>query len=360
MSTSRRYDTITARLTQLLPAVRPRLLDPLVCALVGISQSVSAHQGRIAACMPLATKQHSKIQRLRRLLDNPKLSDTSIYHPVLQHALQGLQRQRVNLLLDRVILSPHLNLLVVSLGFRRRSLPLVWRLLSHSGSSTLDDQQAVLTAAAALLPESVRIIVHADSEFRSFALFSWLRHNHWHALLGIRATLLVSSDPAQAGKPLADWLPDRESVAYLTEVWIREDRAGPVNLLAWWDQNDRCELIVYGVMTSLPATWQTFVIGKRRMWIETLFRDWQRGGFELGTSALRDHARFSRLLVLICLVYIWFVSVGRWLVKRGYRTRIDAGPSSAWQLSLFSLAIAWQNRLRSFNQQMPVFWLIYF
>ena len=360
MSTSARYDTIAAHLRQLLPALRPRLLDPLVCALVGISQAISAHQGQIAACMPLITKQQSKIQRLRRLLDNPKLSDTSIYQPILQQALAGLKHQRVNLLLDRVVLSAHLNLLVVSIGFRRRSLPLTWRLLPHAGSSTLADQQAVLSAAAALLVESVRITVHADSEFRSFALFTWLRQKNWHALLGIRGTLLLSSDPQRPGTALADWLPHRESVAYLEQVWIREDRAGPVNVLAWWDKNDRDELIVYGVMTSLPAKWQTYVYGKRRMWIETLFRDWQSGGFEIGTTALRDHARFSRLLTLICVVYVWFVSVGRWLVKRGYRRLVDAGPSRAWQLSLFTLAIAWQNRLRSFNQQMPVFWLIYF
>lgn len=360
MPTSPRYDTISVRLSQLLPALRPRLRDPLACALVGISQAVSAHQRPIAASMPLVTKHQSKIQRLRRLLDNPKLSAQSVYHPILRSALAGLKRQRVNLLLDRVVLSPHLNVLVVSLGFRRRSLPLTWRLLSHAGSSTLDDQQAVLSAAATLLPTSVRITVHADSEFRSFALFCWLRAQGYHALLGIRGALLVSSDLQQPGKRLEQWLPHRDSVAYLNTVWIREDNAGPVNVIAWWDKNDRNELIVYGVMSSLPAQWQTYVYGKRRMWIETLFRDWQSGGFALGTSGLRDHERFSRLLVLISLVYVWFVSVGRWLVKRGYRTRIDAGASNAWQVSLFGLAVAWQNHLRTFNQQMPLIWYLYF
>lgn len=251
-------------------------------------------------------------------------------------------------------------MLLVSLGFRRRSLPLSWQILSHDGSSSLDDQQAVLRDAAALLPDTVRITVHADSEFRSFALFEWLRAQDWHAILGIRGSLLVSSDPQQTGKRLENWLPDRDSVAYLNQVWLRQDCVGPVNVLAWWDTNDRSERIVYGVMTSLPATWQTYRYGKRRMWIETLFRDWQSGGFELGTTAIRDAARFSRLLLLISLVYLWFVSVGRWVVKRGYRTRIDAGPSDAWQFSLFGLAIAWQNHLRTFNQHMPVLWQIYF
>ena len=74
MPTSTRYNSIAAQLTPHLPSLRPRLRDPLVCALVGISQAVSAQQHKIAAAMPVNTKQQSKIQRLRRLLDNPKLS----------------------------------------------------------------------------------------------------------------------------------------------------------------------------------------------------------------------------------------------------------------------------------------------
>jgi hypothetical protein len=359
MPSSPRYDSIVSRLLSHLPSLRPRLLQPLACALTGISQTVSAHQGSVAAAMPLTTKQPSKIQRLRRLLDNAKLTAEGIYQPIVQQALTGLKGQRVHLLLDRLLLTSSQNVLVVSVGFRRRSLPLVWRVLEHQGSSSLQDQQALLTAAFALLPAEVRITVHADSEFRSLTLFGWLREQGWSAMLGVRGNLLVSSEPEKPGQALSAWLPNRDSVAYLNAVWLREDRIGPVNVIAWWDSNDRGELICYGVMTDLPASWQTYQLGKRRMWIETLFRDWQSSGFGLQKSGISDGERFTRLLVLVCLVYLWFVSVGRWLVKRGYRCLIDAGPADDWQWSLFTLAVAWQNRLHSFAQQLPVFWKVY-
>ncbi len=359
MPTSTRYDTIAAQLNMHLPSLRPRLRDPLVCALVGISQAVSSQQHKIASAMPLKTKQQSKIQRLRRLLDNTKLNPKAIYHPIARHALSGLQRQNVHLLLDRVVLSDTQNVLVVSLGFRRRSIPLLWRILGHAGSSRLRDQQLLLRAAAKLLPAKVRITVHADSEFRSQQLFDWLRKRHWNAILGIRGTVSVTTDPAQAGQPLSAWLPHRDSVVYLNQVWLTEERCGPRNILAWWDKNDRGELICYAVMTNLKATWQTFRVGSRRMWIETLFRDWQSGGFELGKSAITNRERFTRLILLVCLVYLWFVSIGRWVVKKGYRSLLDAGASDGWQQSLFSLAVAWQNRLRTFDQPMRVFWFVY-
>jgi hypothetical protein len=175
MPISTRYDTITAQLTRHVPNLRPRLSEPLTCALVGMSQSVSAQQRAIAGAMPLKTKQQSKIQRLRRLLDNAKLTASDVYQPIVRQALTGLRRQRVHLLLDRVVLTETQNVLVVSLGFRRRSVPLVWRILPHQGSSNLTDQQKLLRAAAKLLPVGVRITVHADSEFRSQVLFDWIR-----------------------------------------------------------------------------------------------------------------------------------------------------------------------------------------
>lgn len=359
MPTSTRYDSIATQLTTHLPSLRPRLRDPLVCALSGMSQAVSAQQRKMAAAMPITTKQQSKVQRLRRLLDNAKLTAKDVYQPIVRAALTGLQCQKAHLLLDRVVLTDTQNVLVVSVGFRRRSIPLVWRVLRHSGSSTLRDQQQLLCAAARLLPPSVRITVHADSEFRSQLLFDWIRKRRWNAILGIRGNVHITTDPSVPGQPLSAWLPHRDSVAYLNEVWLTEERCGPRNILAWWDKNDRGELICYAVMTNLPATWQTYRLGSRRMWIETMFRDWQSGGFELGKSGISDRERFARLLILVCLVYVWFVSIGRWLVKKGYRVLLDAGASDCWQQSLFSLAVAWQNRLRTFDQPMRVFWFVY-
>lgn len=359
MSTSARYDSIAARLTAALPELRPRLRDPLTCVLVGMSQAVSAQQRAVADAMPLRTDQASKVQRFRRLLDNAKLTAEGLYQPIVRAALSGLRRQRVHVLLDRVVLTESQNVLVVSLGFRRRSIPLVWRILDHTGSSKLTDQQELLAAAVALLPPEVRVLVQADSEFRSQTLFQWLREQGWDAILGIRGNVLLSIDPAQVGQALTSWLPDRETVVYLNQVWLSEERCGPVNVLAWWDKNDRGVLTCYAVMTNLAATWQTYRIGSRRMWIETMFRDWQSGGFELGKTAISDQDRFHRLILLVCLIYLWFVSVGRWVVKRGYRSLVDAGAADAWQRSLFTLAVGWQNRLRTFDQHLPVFWYIY-
>jgi hypothetical protein len=85
-------------------------------------------------------------------------------------------------------------------------------------------------------------------------------------------------------------------------VYLTEERCGPVNVLGWWDKDDRGVLTCYAVMTNLAASWQTYLIGSRRMWIETMFRDWQSGGFELGKTGISKHDRFARLIILVCVV----------------------------------------------------------
>ena len=141
MPTSHVYDTTRQQLTQQLPQALASQIETLALVVVGIGFSVSAQIGKIARAMPLDTPHAAKEQRIRRLLDNERLTQTDQYQPLAKAALTGLKGQRVNLLIDRVLVQDIHNILVVSVGFRRRSLPRAWIALSHRGASGLPDQQ---------------------------------------------------------------------------------------------------------------------------------------------------------------------------------------------------------------------------
>jgi hypothetical protein len=363
-------------LQQHLPSVIDSQIASLGLAIVGAVESMSSQMAKIARAMPLDTTELAKEQRLRRLLDNARLTQADHYQPIVQQALHGLKGQRVQLLIDRVLLRDQHNILVVSIGFRRRSIPLVWRALEHRGSSSLTDQQELIQTAVKLLPSGVRISVHGDSEFRSRELFDWLRTQGYDAMLGIRGQLWVydTADPRADGQPLAarvEALPPQTArgrkrkhrtspVTYLAQVYVgQEQRSGPVNLLAWWERDDDGKVVLHAVMTNLPATARTKAYGKRRMWIETVFRDWQSGGFHLDQCGVPDTERLTRLLLVLAIGYVWLVSLGRWLVKRGYRRRIDDGGPRTWHFSLFQLGVGWIERLNSFSQPPPVILYLY-
>src|SRR2546423_1834847 len=134
MSTSPLYDSIRAALQQHLPRVIDSQIASLGLAIVGAVESMSSQMAKIARAMPLDTTELAKEQRLRRLLSNERLTQTDHYQPIVQQALHGLKGQRVQLLIDRVLLRDQHNILVVSVGFRRRSIPLHWKTLGHLGS----------------------------------------------------------------------------------------------------------------------------------------------------------------------------------------------------------------------------------
>jgi hypothetical protein len=148
-------------------------------------------------------------------------------------------------------------------------------------------------------------------------------------------------------------------VVALRSVYVGTECSGPVNILAWWEHDPDGKRVIRGAMTNLPATARTKALGKRRMWIETVFRDWQSGGFHLDRSGLMDRKRLERLLIILAIAYLWIVSVGRWVVKRGYRRYLDSGSSHRWQTSLFLLGVGWMQRMQSFGKPIPLLLFIY-
>ncbi len=219
----------------------------------------------------------------------------------------------------------------------------------------------MLAQALALLPEGVHVTIHGDSEFRSQALFHWLREQGHDVMLGVTGgtTVYDRPDGGTPGLPLAARVGSSTEVVYLTHVYLTQDRHGPVNVLGWWDKDDEGKLLIRAIMTNLPANRRTYRHGRRRMWIETVFRDWQSGGFHLDRSGLTDRDRLERLLLPLVIAYLWLVSLGRWVVKRGYRPLIDDGASRAWHYSLFQLGVGWKERLHSYTQALPVLLYIY-
>src|SRR2546423_14626987 len=104
MSTSPLYDSIRAALQQHLPSVIDSQIASLGLALVGAVERMSSQMAKIARAMPLDTTELAKEQRRRRLLSNARGTQTDHYQPIVHASRPGLHRQRLQTLLDRVLL----------------------------------------------------------------------------------------------------------------------------------------------------------------------------------------------------------------------------------------------------------------
>jgi hypothetical protein len=112
-------------------------------------------------------------------------------------------------------------------------------------------------------------------------------------------------------------------------------------------------------MTNLPATWHTYRWRRRRMWIATVFRDWQRGGFHRDRSGSTDRDRFAQLRLPVVIADLWLIAIGRWVVKRGYRGLGDDGPARSGKYRLFQIGVAGKECLAVYTQPVPMLFKLY-
>ncbi|NEQ39642.1 MAG: hypothetical protein F6K40_26660 [Okeania sp. SIO3I5] len=66
------------------------------------------------------------------------------------------------------------NILMISLAWKKRALPINWKILTHKGASNLAEQKAVIRPVLKLL-KGQKIILTADREFHSIFLSHWLK-----------------------------------------------------------------------------------------------------------------------------------------------------------------------------------------
>lgn len=354
------YDTIVQALNQHLDEPIQSRITNLALGLVSLINSGCCILGAMARAMPLDTKLDSKKQRLQRFLANTAITQKDHFQPIVKASLRGLKNQPVSLVIDQLVLSDKQNILAVGACFRSRTVPLVVKLLDHQGLSAFADHVEVLEQALNLLPEGVRVTVHGDSGFRSIALCDWLRKRGCHVMLNIACSTTVYTDATdEEGQSVEDLVGKREDVGYWNEVFVTTMRYGPVNLFAWWDKNKEGDAQIRAVMTDRPARKYTKEQGKKRMWIETMFGDWQSRGFQVQRTGVQKRERLERLLIIVMLGYLWMVSLGRWVVKRGYRTIIDDGDGKERRSSLFHLGKTWLQHRRSCEKPLKFLWYIY-
>ena len=355
------YDTILPQLEPTLSDVPTTQLRNLAWLVATAAATQAGQLGPLARALPFPTLAASREQRLRRFLSNARVTQATHYRPLIRRLLAGLTGQTVRVLIDRVDLTAHFQVLVVSAAFRRRSVPLAWAVLDQAGSTAATTQIALLEEAREALPPAVHVILHGDGEFRSTELFAWAAAHEWRAVLGLSETTLVFTSPtAVAGQAIRACYGDRRTrPLYLRGVYITEQRYGPLNVLIWWTADADGERI-RAVGTDLRGDGYTLRAGRTRMWIETLFGDWQSRGFTVDKTGVVHADRLERLLLGLALAYVLLLSIGRWVVKRGERRTVDRGPRQRRRLSLFQLAVSWL-AYRSDHTALPanLFYLYY-
>jgi hypothetical protein len=260
---------------------------------------------RLATLFAQPIQFESRRRNLQRFLISPQLNAKALWFPLVKHWLkQHFHRgKRLLIVIDRTQWQHH-NLLMVSVVYRKRAIPLYWQLLDKQGQSALSEQQVVLRPVFALLRQ-YRLVVLGDREFHSVALAAWLRQQHVNFVLRLPKSTTVQLTPDSPFERL-DELPQFPGIAiHEVQVQVTQQQGfGRFNLVTRWRRVYRGKKAnqVWYLLTDLEHLEDALTCYAKRFSIEPMFRDFKSGGYNLENCQLKG-TRFLAIVLLIAMAY---------------------------------------------------------
>lgn len=290
---------------------RPELVQTLVLLMVGIFEARDVRLSRIAERVPLDIQEDNVAQRFRRWLKNAQVDVRTVYDPVAFGILGALRHTRLRIQIDRTQINESLNVLMVSVYYRKRAIPLLWKVLSHKGNSTFKERNAVLAHLDQLLPAGCTAVILGDREFGCVDRMRSIRLHGWDYCLRVKGTHFICPVSGIWLK-LKHLAPAPGTHYFLTDVVLTQAQCyGPVHFALALDIGSTDP---WFIATNRVPTRRTLRDYARRFGCEEMFSDLKARGFHLDLSQLSHPERFSRLLLAVALLYVWVLSIARRLV----------------------------------------------
>jgi len=351
----RLYHTMIGQICKWLPDERITRVRNLALLLTGLYLSRKVHLSLIAEEWHLPGKTPSLVNRLRRFLDNPRVSVGEYYQPVAESLVSAFRGLPIRLIMDTTKLGFDARLVMVSIGYRKRALPLAWSVhRGRTGWVRVQEQIALLRQVAELIPKGSEVWLLGDCEFQHVPLLSWLKKQGWHYILRQQEKVKVWQ-PGQAQVKLVDLGLSEGETRYLDCVYLTEKyHFGPVSMVLHWEEGEEEP---WYLVTDRAATWRTIQTYRVRMWIEEMYGDMKGHGFDLEATYMRDLDRLSRLVLGVCLVYVLLIALGSWVVKNGKRHLVDR--KDRRDKSYFRIGWSWLKRCLAQGQSLRPQFVLY-
>jgi len=199
-----------------------------------------------------------------------------------------------------------------------------------------------------LIPADTPVSLVGDSEFGHVPVLKQLDKWHWRYVLRQKTSYLVRPPSIKGWIDLGFLAKEPGCHRWLEAVLLTEQHQYQVNLLIYWHQGEKEPWLL---ATNLTDPRSTLAAYRRRMWIEEMFGDFKAHGFDLASTHLQHFQRLSRLTLAVALLYVWHISIGTYVIKRGWRPLVDR--KDRRDLSIFRIGHSMIKRHLKFNHFLP-------
>ena len=351
MRTSRLYDQLHELLGQSMCWADQRHLKTLVWMVIGLVCSECINLTKWGIYIRTRAKfAQSHQRRFSRWLHNPRINVQRLYSKLIQNAIADWAEPSLTVIEDTSMLWDEYCLIRVSLQYRGRAIPIVWRVLRHGSSSVkFNVYQTMLKRTARLLPDGVSVCFLADRGFTDTQLMRYVRDElHWHFRIRVKSNTWIHR-PGQGWKQLHQYHLALGEVILLQGVSLSKgDPLCAVNLALGRDPLSRQAWLV---ATDEPACVQTFREYGQRFQIEEEFLDQKSNGFQLERSQIRSAPALSRLCLVMAIATLLLTVQGQQVVVQQKRRWVDCH----WQRGNSYLRLGWNWVKRVLHQGWQLF-----
>jgi hypothetical protein len=316
-----------------------------VWLLVGIHQSRSVTLSKIAGKVPGEAKLLSTVRRLGRFLSNPALRVRDWYEPIARQWLTAQYRHlgEIRLIIDGTKIGSRHQLLIVSLTYRKRAIPIAWTWVPHMrGHSSAVKQLALLAYVRSLIPAGAAVFLVGDCEFGAVPVLRQLERWQWFYILRQKSDTCLWFSQEQGWQPFGSFIRKPGQSYWLGTGYLTRNHIFQVNLLVHWKRGEKEP---WCLATNLPDKGMALRFYRRRGWIEEMFGDFKKHGFDFEKTRLCHFQRLSRLTLAVAILYVWLVSVGTKTIHSGDRHLVDRNERR--DLCIFQIGLRFIERCRT-------------
>jgi len=188
---------IKADLRQRLPGQRKTQRDKLSLLIATMLHVRSANLVELASGLPRQSDRWDMgYQWISRFLANDLVSCDAVMQPFASEILARLAEtgDPVPLILDQSKVSERHQVLMLSVRWGERALPVAWRVEETDGAIGFAVQKGLLDAVRGWLPAETAVTLHGDRFYGTPDLIKWCQDHGWDYRLRLKGNLLVWPD----------------------------------------------------------------------------------------------------------------------------------------------------------------------
>jgi len=291
-----------------------------LCLLINLLHNLkNVRLEEIARRLPYPIKLRSRIKKLQRFLSLKKWTIEQVWFPIIKSWIANSweENKSMYLVIDRTQWGI-INILMVSIIYNHRAIPIYFELLNKKGSSNFQEQKQVLEPSLNLLKE-YKIVVLGDREFCSVDLGKWLSsEKKVYLSLRLKKSEYVELEP-EIWFQLNELNLSPGMSAYYQGIKITKTKGfSGINLAAKWKKNYRKKSSKepWFLLTNFDDLSSAISAYSKRMGIEEMFRDFKKGGYNLESTKL-ENERLKALIILITLAYSYSTFIGEKIKRKG-------------------------------------------